>query len=34
MKGSVAQTPASTGVCLTTGRISKAISFTIWFALP
>jgi hypothetical protein len=34
MKGSVPQTPARTGVRLTTGRISTAISFTIWFALP
>jgi len=34
MNGSVPQTPASTGVCSTTGMISKAISFTIWLALP
>ena len=32
--GSVPHTPANTGVCLTTGMISKAISFTISLALP
>ena len=32
--GSVPFTPASTGVRLTTGRTSRAISFTISLALP
>ena len=32
--GSVAQTPASTGVCSTTGRTSRAISMTIALASP
>ena len=32
--GSVPLTPASTGVCLTTGRTSRAISLTISLALP
>ena len=34
MKGSVALTPASTGVSFTTGRTSEAISMTISLALP
>ena len=34
MKGSVPLTPASTGVRLTTGITSCAISFTISLALP
>ena len=34
MNGSVPLTPASTGVRLTTGSTSYAISFTIWLALP
>ena len=34
MKGSVPLTPASTGVWLTTGITSCAISFTISLALP
>ena len=32
--GSVPLTPASTGVCATTGRTSRAISITTSFALP
>ena len=32
--GSVALTPASTGVCFTTGSTSAAISFTMSLALP
>ena len=32
--GSVPQTPASTGVCRTTGSTSAAISVTIAFASP
>ena len=32
--GSVPLTPASTGVCLTTGSTSRAISLTISLALP
>jgi hypothetical protein len=34
MKGSVPFTPASTGVCRTTGSTSCAISHTISLALP
>ena len=34
MKGSVPFTPASTGVCFTTGSTSCAISQTISLALP
>ena len=34
MNGSVPLTPARTGVFLTTGRTSTAISFTISLALP
>ena len=34
MNGSVPLTPASTGVCLTTGSTSCAISQTISLALP
>ena len=33
-KGSVPQTPASTGVSWTTGRTSRAMSTTIAFASP
>ena len=33
-KGSVPHTPASTGVCSTTGRTSAAISMTIALASP
>ena len=32
--GSVAQTPARTGVCSTTGKTSRAISMTIALASP
>ena len=32
--GSVPQTPASTGVCSTTGSTSRAMSTTISFASP
>ena len=34
MNGSVPLTPASTGVCFTTGSTSRAISTTISLALP
>ena len=34
MNGSVPLTPASTGVCFTTGSTSRAISQTISLALP
>ena len=34
MNGSVPLTPASTGVCCTTGSTSRAMSMTISLALP